>query len=209
LPIALEESPLTPAGSQSDRDWGNLALFSVTQRARFVRAIVRRRRHDGPMKITSLLDRAIYSYADVDRLNGLTPGAGRRWLEGHERAGVFYEPVLRPEPTGANVVTWREMVEARLLAEFRGQRVSLQRLRPAAATAGGVRESSAGARKPVAQCRRPRTGAQGPERGLLDRQLQLVVVRNDQLMLDLRAQRFQNSRHGELNHAVSGWPLML
>ncbi|WP_186525914.1 hypothetical protein [Leekyejoonella antrihumi] len=44
------------------------------------------------MSTTSLLERAIYTYADVDRLNSLTPGTGRRWLEGYQRGGVFYEP---------------------------------------------------------------------------------------------------------------------
>jgi uncharacterized protein (DUF433 family) len=145
------------------------------------------------MKATSLLDRAIYSYADVDRLNGLTPGTGRRWLEGHVRAGVFYEPVLRPAPSGANAVTWGEMVEARLLAEFRG-RVSLQRLRPAV-----VRLRQEFGSHPLAHAS-PLLDVEGRElvrkvqdEVSLDRQLQLVVVRNDQLMLNLRAQRFRDS----------------
>lgn len=145
------------------------------------------------MKATSLLDRAIYSYADVDRLNGLSPGTGLRWLEGYVRSGVFYEPVLRPEPTGANAVTWGEMVEARLLAEFRG-RVSLQRLRPAV-----VRLREEFGSHPLAHAR-PLLDVEGRElvrkvqdEVSLDRQLQLVVVRNDQLMLDLRTQRFRDA----------------
>jgi uncharacterized protein (DUF433 family) len=146
------------------------------------------------MQTTSLLDQAIYSYADVDRLNGLTPGTGRRWLEGHRRAGVFYEPVLRPEPTGANTVTWGEMVEARLLAEFRGQRVSLQRLRPAV-----VRLREEFGSHPLAHAS-PLLDVEGRElvrkvqdEVSLERQLQLVVVRNDQLMLDLRTERFRDA----------------
>jgi len=145
------------------------------------------------MKVPSLLDRAIYSYADVDRLNRLTPGTGRRWLEGHERAGRFYEPVLRPEPTGANAVTWGEMVEARLLAEFRG-RVSLQRLRPAV-----VRLRQEFGSHPLAHAR-PLLDVEGRElvrkvqdEVSLDPELQLVVVRNDHLMLNLRAQRFRDA----------------
>jgi hypothetical protein len=78
-----------------------------------------------------LLERAIYSYADVDRLVGLHSGMARRWLEGYERAGRFYDPVLRPRSTGSDAVTWGEMVEARLLAEFRSRDVPVQRLRPA------------------------------------------------------------------------------
>lgn len=83
------------------------------------------------MASTSILDLPIYSFADVDRLVGLSAGTARRWIDGYERAGVAYPPVLRPEPTGDEDVTWGEMVEARLLAEFRHRRVSLQRLRPA------------------------------------------------------------------------------
>lgn len=67
----------------------------------------------------SLLDHAVYSYADVDRLVGLQPGTALRWLEGYTRQGRFYEPVLREERSGSDVVTWGEMVEARLLAEAR------------------------------------------------------------------------------------------
>lgn len=76
-------------------------------------------------------ERPLYSYADVDRLTGLTPGTGKRWLEGYTRDHVFYPPVLRVEPLGDNIVTWGEMVEPRLLAELPASRVSLQRLRPA------------------------------------------------------------------------------
>jgi len=38
--------------------------------------------------VVSLLDRAIYSYADVDRLVGLPAGTARRWLNGYERDAV-------------------------------------------------------------------------------------------------------------------------
>jgi len=80
---------------------------------------------------SSLLDRAIYSYADVDRLVGLHSGTARRWLEGYEGLGRFYDPVLRQEPSGSDAVTWGEMVEARLLAEFRDRKLPVQRMRPA------------------------------------------------------------------------------
>lgn len=54
----------------------------------------------------------------------------RWWLEGGERGGRLYAPVLRPEPTGSNVVTWGELVEAGYLAGYRkGLRVRLWRLR--------------------------------------------------------------------------------
>jgi len=54
----------------------------------------------------------------------------RWWLEGGERRGRWYPPVLRPEPTGSSSVTWGELVEAGYLAGYRkGLRVKLWRLR--------------------------------------------------------------------------------
>ena len=64
-------------------------------------------------------------------LVGVHAGTARRWLEGYLRKGHFYAPVLRPEPSGSDAVTWGEMVEARLLAEFRDRSVPLYRMRPA------------------------------------------------------------------------------
>lgn len=147
--------------------------------------------HNVAVANTSLLDLAIYSFADVDRLVGLPPGTARRWIDGYRRAGVDYPPVLRPEHTGSEDVTWGEMVEARLLAEFRGQRVSLQRLRPAVQRL----RDELGA-YPLAHAR-PFLEVDGRElvRRVQDevglvRELQLVVVRSGQTMLDVRAERF-------------------
>ena len=138
-----------------------------------------------------LLDRAIYSYADVDRLVGLHAGTARRWLEGYTREGHFYDPVLRPSPTGGDEVTWGEMVEARLLAEFRRRDVTVQRLRPAI-----VELRHEFGRYPLAQAR-PFLEVEGrelvrlvQEHVGLERQLQLVVVRNGQLVLADSAERF-------------------
>jgi uncharacterized protein (DUF433 family) len=52
------------------------------------------------------------------------------WLEGAERQGRWYDPVLRAEPTGARDMTWGEMVEARYLRAYRQKNVSMQQLRP-------------------------------------------------------------------------------
>lgn len=146
------------------------------------------------MSTTSLLERAIYTYADVDRLNSLTPGTGRRWLEGFERGGVFHDPVLRDEPTGADLVSWGEMVEARLLAQFRGRRVSLQRLRPAV-----VRLRVEFGRYPLMRMR-PFLEVDGRELVLrvqaeigLEPALQFVVVRNGRMILRTETQRFAES----------------
>lgn len=143
---------------------------------------------------TSLLDRAIYSYGDVDRLVGLRAGTARRWLDGYRRGGRFYEPVLREEPTGSDVVTWGEMVEARLLAEFRTLSVPVQRLRPAIVT---LRKEFG--RYPLAHAH-PLLAVEGRElvRKVqesvgLEKELQLVVVRNGQLVLADPAERFREA----------------
>lgn len=142
----------------------------------------------------SMLDRAIYSYPDVDRLIGLRSGTAKRWLEGYTRGNRFYEPVLREQPTGSDSVTWGEMVEARLLAEFRRQQVPVQRLRPAI-----VQLRKEFGRYPLAHAR-PLLDVDGrelvravQERVGVERALQLVVVRSGQLVLADPAQRFHSA----------------
>lgn len=153
--------------------------------------------------VESLLDRAIYSYADVDRLVGLRFGTARRWLEGYERAGRFYDPVLRPEPTSGDAVTWGEMVEARLLAGFRNRDVPVQRMRPAI-----VELRKEFGRYPLAHAR-PLLDVEGrelvrlvQEEVGLERSLLLVVVRNGQLVLADTAQQF--SAAVEYDHDIAG-----
>lgn len=145
---------------------------------------------------TSMLDRAIYSYSDVDRLVGLHPGTAKRWLDGYARAGKFYEPILREATTGAESVTWGEMVEARLLAEFRSRDVTVQSLRPAI---DQLREEFG--RYPLALAR-PFLDVEGrelvrvvQERVGLGRALQLVVVRNGQSILTAATERFSDAVH--------------
>ena len=83
------------------------------------------------MPVTSMLDREVYVFADVDRLIGLTPGTARRWINGYERAGTVYDPVLRTAPRDGDAwVTWGEFVEARILAEYRDiKKIGISRLR--------------------------------------------------------------------------------
>lgn len=142
----------------------------------------------------SLLDREIYSLSDVDRLVGLRAGTARRWLEGYERGGRAYEPVLRPGPRGDEVVTWGEMVEARLLAEFRAREVPVQRLRPAV-----ERLRAEFGRYPLARAQ-PLLEVEGrelvrrvQEHLSLDARFELVVVRNGQTMLSATADRFRQA----------------
>lgn len=143
---------------------------------------------------TSMLDREIYSYSDVDRLVGLHGGTARRWLDGYSRAGRFYEPILREASTGNDSVTWGEMVEARFLAEFRSRDVTVQKLRPAIEQ---LREQFG--RYPLALAR-PFLEVEGrelvqvvQEKVGLDRSLQLVVIRNGQSMLTAATARFSDA----------------
>ncbi len=80
-------------------------------------------------QVVSMLARPVYNYAEVDRLLRLTPGTAKRWIDGYERAGRVYEPVVRQQRTGSPWVAWGEFVETRLLSEFRSS-VPMIKLRP-------------------------------------------------------------------------------
>lgn len=140
----------------------------------------------------SLLDRVLYRYSDVDRLLGLSAGTARRWVDGYTRAGRSYDPVLRATRTGAEVVTWGEFVECRLLAEYRDADVSLQRLRPAV-----QRLRDEFGPYPLAHAR-PLLSVEGRElvREVQDEldisdEIHLVVVRDGQLLLSDGIERFR------------------
>lgn len=78
----------------------------------------------------SILERPVYGISEAAGLLGLRPDRARAWLDGYERRGVRYAPVIRVEPTGADIVTWGEFVELGYLREYRRKGVPLQRLRP-------------------------------------------------------------------------------
>ncbi|MGH3547791.1 MAG: hypothetical protein ACRDQU_06680 [Pseudonocardiaceae bacterium] len=58
-------------------------------------------------RVASMLARPVYGYAEIDRLLRLTPGTAKRWIDGYERTGRVYEPVVRQERTGSPWVTTR------------------------------------------------------------------------------------------------------
>ena len=143
----------------------------------------------------NLLDRVVYSMAQVDRLLALNGGTAHRWIDGYTRAGKRYDPVVRIEPTGDELVTWGEFVEARLLSEYRDAGVPLLRMRPAVER---LREQF-DAQYPLAHAR-PYLDVAGQELVLraqeqtgLAKALHLVVVRNGRLMLAPQATRFVHS----------------
>jgi len=78
----------------------------------------------------SILERPVYGIVEAAGLLGLRPDRTRAWLDGYERSGTSYPPVVRPQATGSEVVTWGEFVELGYLREYRRKGVSLQRLRP-------------------------------------------------------------------------------
>jgi len=82
-------------------------------------------------KVLDLLDRAVYSFAQIDHVLGLHGGTSARWVDGYTRRGKSYPPVVRHQQTGRDTATWGEFVECRLLAEFRESGVPMRRLRPA------------------------------------------------------------------------------
>jgi uncharacterized protein (DUF433 family) len=80
--------------------------------------------------MVSILQRPIYGFEEAAHLLGLPADRVRAWLDGYQRGGVGYEPVIRVEPTGDEVVTWGEFVELAYLREYRRNGVPLLRLRP-------------------------------------------------------------------------------
>ncbi len=78
----------------------------------------------------SILERPVYGVVEAAGLLGLRADRTRAWLDGYERQGVKYAPVIRVEPSGDDIVTWGEFVELGYLREYRRKGVPLQRLRP-------------------------------------------------------------------------------
>jgi uncharacterized protein (DUF433 family) len=142
--------------------------------------------------VLDLLDRPLYSMSQVDRLLVLPPGTARRWIDGYERRGRFYHPVIRIEPTGSDIVTWGELVEARFLAEYRMRGAPIVRMRPAILE---LRREFG--RYPLAHARPLIDGRElvlrVQESVGLDRALLMVVVRSGQLTLADPASHFVRS----------------
>lgn len=78
----------------------------------------------------SILERPAYGLSEAAGYLGLRRERARAWLDGYERGGVCYPPVIRAEPTGSDIVAWGEFVELGYLREYRRKGVPLQQLRP-------------------------------------------------------------------------------
>lgn len=105
---------------------------------------------------TATLERPAYGMSQAARLLGLRTDGLRRWIDGYERAGVTYAPVIREERTGSDTVTWGEFVESGYLREYRARSVSLQYLRPVI----GLLRKELGVRYPLATLKPYTSGRQ-------------------------------------------------
>ncbi|KJE19918.1 hypothetical protein FF36_05815 [Frankia torreyi] len=76
-----------------------------------------------------VLDREVYSMSEAARLLAVSPARLRGWIDGYTRGEIHYDPVIRPERTGNEAVTWGEFVEAGYLREYRVKGISLQKMR--------------------------------------------------------------------------------
>lgn len=147
--------------------------------------------------VLDLLERPLYGMSQVDRLLALPSGTARRWIDGYQRRGRFYDPVIRIEPSGSEIVTLGEFVETRFLAEYRTKGVPLVRMRPAIME---LRKEFGP--YPLAHARPLVDGKdlvlRVQESVGLDKALVLVVVRSGQLSLSEPAHQFvQSVEYGE------------
>lgn len=153
-------------------------------------------------EVIALLDREVYGMGQVDRLLGLSRGTACRWIDGYERRGRRYEPLVRVAATGSETVTWEEFVEVRLISEYRRLGVSVFRMRPAIMA---LRDEF-GTDYPLAAAQ-PFLSAEGRELVLrVQRETNLrpslrFVVRSGQAVLpSLEVQRFQQA--ADYDHAM-------
>ena len=76
------------------------------------------------------LERPVYGFGQVDDLLGLKGGTAKRWIDGYERRGREYAPIVRERRLDNELVTWGEFVETKLLAAYRDAGVAMLRMRP-------------------------------------------------------------------------------
>jgi uncharacterized protein (DUF433 family) len=142
--------------------------------------------------VASVLDREMYTEAEAARLLRVAKSTLHYWLEGGERRGKTYQPIVRIEPRGAGrPVTWAEFVEAGFLRAYRrDHQVPMAELREFIDT---LREKF-GVPYPLADRRPFVAGRQlvydAQTAADLDAEFCLVAVANNQLILTGPAQIF-------------------
>ena len=88
-----------------------------------------------PVSLT-LLQREMYTEAGAARLLRLSPATLHYWLEGGERRGKKYKPVIREEATGSRNVTWADLARIATMEEGKPFAEGRQLLHDAQADAG-------------------------------------------------------------------------
>jgi uncharacterized protein (DUF433 family) len=166
-----------------------------------------------PADVITLLERPTYGFNQIDRLLGLRSGTSRRWINGYERAGKAYAPVVREQATADEIATWGEFVETRLLSEYRDAGVPMIHMRPV------IEElrSDLNTQYPLASARtwlRPRGRElvmEVQERVGLERRLALVVVRTGQTIPEWsdEAEDFRSSLEWTTEDSETAEPLRL
>lgn len=149
-------------------------------------------RERGSVLAPRVLEREMFSEAEAARLLRMSPSTLHWWLEGGDRRGRTYRPVLRIEPKGGRTVTWAEFVEAGLLRQYRRDlRVPLPELRAVIDELRdrlGVPYPLAHARPYVGEGRRLLLEAQ--EKAGLSSDFSLVAVASGQLILTPASEEF-------------------
>jgi uncharacterized protein (DUF433 family) len=79
--------------------------------------------------VVTVLDREMYTEVEAARLLQVPQSTLHYWLEGGERRGRTYRPIIRMGPTRRRIVTWAEFLEAGWLRAYRKQHVSMAELR--------------------------------------------------------------------------------
>jgi len=85
---------------------------------------------NGVTTAPSILARPVYGVTEAASLLGLRSDRARAWLDGYERSGVDYAPVIREQHTGRGPRDVGRVRGARMPARYRRKGVPLQRLRP-------------------------------------------------------------------------------
>jgi uncharacterized protein (DUF433 family) len=155
----------------------------------------------------SVLEREMYTEAAAARLLGVAQNTLNYWLEGGQRRGRQYRPVVRVEPKGARAgVTWGEFIEAGLLRQYRARNVPMAELRT---FIDKIRERY-GVPYPLAD-RRPyvlgrELVIEAQDDARLDAEFCLVAVVRDQYVLTAVAEAFMQRVDWEGNEPVRWRP---
>lgn len=153
-----------------------------------------------------VLNREMFSEAEAARLLRVPQGTLHYWLEGGERRGKTYLPVIRVEPVGKRTVTWAEFIEAALLAQYRREHnVPLPELR---AFIDLLRERT-GVPYPLAH-HRPFVGGrdlvrEAQDEADLDADLCLVAETRGQLILTPASEAFVHRVRWDENGIAGAW----